>query len=293
VALVNDLIEPDAFNTGTSGSLTVKTGDLVVTAATTYVNCDFFGWVDVKAPNVTFINCRFRGGKPRSSSTGLLNCYDLRVINLRVLYCTFAPDYPDHNVTGIMGHDFIIEHCNIFNCVDGVGVYNAAAPNTDLNVTIYRNYIHHMSYFSPDPNHSDNRTHNDCIQIQGGWGIVVKENSLRAYYAPRVGTGTQPYNQASISCLMLNNNVGKLANLVVEDNWFRGGAMPLNAGGLTRDPQYPDLGRFWRNRFTRDAGYPTWLISMDTTYQGYADFGTGAAQNFYMDDGSIVLPRYA
>jgi hypothetical protein len=124
---------------------------------------DIYGFVQVRAANVTIRNCRVRGLGGGTTNTGLILATHSAVQNLVVQDCTLVPDTPSYWLDGIMGHDYTARRCRVYNAVDGFGAFNTANPGGPINVYLYSNYVHDLSYFSPDPNHpSDNQTHNDA-----------------------------------------------------------------------------------------------------------------------------------
>jgi hypothetical protein len=186
------------------------------------------------------------------------------------------PEFPSLWVNGINGHDFTLLRCDISQVVDGAGLYNTFAPGTDLRVKIQSSYIHDLAYYSPDPNHSDNQTHNDGIQVQGGLGAVIQGNNIQSF---RVGTTT-----VVLSCMLFNDNVGRCGNHVIEDNWFGGGYVPINA--LDSSLGTSNLGRFWRNKFD---GTSYKRLTVRRLASVVWDFGIGTVnQNTYVDTGRTI-----
>lgn len=298
--------EPDTSTTGTipGATLTALTGDQTITAAGTVIeDRDITGRVIVQAANVTIRNCRVRGSGAQSSNTALVVATHGAVSNLLVEDCTLVPDTPSIWWNGINGHDFTAKRVNAYHVVDGMGVYNTNAPGAASGVLIEACYIHDLSYFTPDQNHAgtDNQTHNDGVQLQGGLGTIIRHNRIDAYYATAVGTvGSIPPNQTgALAAIMLNKNVGTLTDLQITDNWLRGGNIGVNGGGLARAAG-EFLGIFYRNRFSRDQGLQggggnnTWTVAFDGSYpsSAEADAGEGTAnQNVYESNGDPVTVR--
>jgi hypothetical protein len=273
--------------------------------------------VTVNAANVTIKNCLIRGSAgDGSSNTALVMATSTACVNLLVEDCTLVPDTPSLWWNGINGHDFTARRCEIYHTVDGMGVYpNTGTPGIAVNVLIESNYIHSLSYFTPDPNHSttDNQTHNDGLQLQGGSGIVVRYNSINGVYATDVGSTPRPDNGGSVGSpgytqggslqfIQCNNNVGNLQNIEVYDNWLRGGKIGFNVGSVVRASGQV-LGYAYRNRFDRQQGLQgsggdtTYTINLDASWadaSGIAasDMGEGTAnRNVYDDNGHEVLVR--
>jgi hypothetical protein len=283
--------DPSPQTTGVraGSTLTKVTGDLVITAPGRYENLDVHGFVDVRAADVEIRNSRVRGGLA-TRSRGLINATNESVRNLVVEGVELVPQQPTLWLTGILGHDYTARCVDVYQTVDGFGVFNTHDPGGPTRVRIEQSYCHHLAYYSPDPGHADNRTHNDCVQIQGGSGAVVRFNTLHAYLSGKVGTLNYPvdHNQA-LSGVMLNANVGKTTDVVVSDNLINGGDIAINGGGLTYQPS-DFLGTFHRNRFNRDQFHAGHTIDLDASVR--ADTGDGTAdQNVYTDGTPVRVRR--
>jgi hypothetical protein len=296
--LVLGAYEPDALTTGVlpGTSLETSTGDIIITASGTLLeNLDISGFVDIRASNVTIRNCRIRGSSGGTSNRGLINCTHANCFAATIVDCTLVPDTPSYWLNAIHGHEYTIRRCNAYNVVDACGVFPLASdPGGPTNVVIEQNYFHDLSYFSPDPNHGDDQTHNDVIQLQGGSGTVIRGNSLKGLLSTEPGVGTTPLpRDYALSVLMFNNNVGNITDCIIEDNWARGGEIGFNGGGLTGGQ---DLGRIWRNKFDHSQGLQgsggdnTWTIGLDSSVT--CDTGDGTAnKNVYFDSGNEVTVR--
>ena len=89
------------------------------------------------------------------------------------------------------------------------------------------NYVHDLFYAGPDPNHSDNHTHNDGVQIQGGGNIKIIGNTLDAL-AGTASTLTSPYFPAVTGqAIALTPNVSAIHDLLIDRNWMDGGAQSI------------------------------------------------------------------
>jgi hypothetical protein len=279
--------KPGAGNTGVPAGtqLTVVTGNITATAGQVIQNVDLRGRVIVNAPNVTIRNSIIRGtvnAWTSTSSGGLVTATGSAVANLLIERSTLIPLDPDPGWTGIIGHDYTARYNDISNTVDGFGVYNTAAPNTNSNVVIENNWVHDLSWFNPDPWHSDG-VHADGVQMQGGLGTRIWFNTLDAKFAPYsvnsfgnpVGTNNQPQQPQAMSALMFNNNVGK-ASADAQYNWLSGGKITVNAGGVANT----DIGTVAHNTFARDYQTKSFVITAGTV--------VSSPGNVYADDGSAV-----
>lgn len=284
--------DPSVTTTGVrpGSTLTRKDGDLVITAPGTYENLDVYGFVEVRAANVTIRNSRVRGGVA-TASKGLIHADSAAVSNLLVEGVELVPQFPSRFLTGIQGHDYTARCVDVYQTVDGFGVFNRHLPGAPVRVRIEQSYCHHLAYYSPEPGQPDNRTHNDCVQIQGGSGAIVRYNTLHAYLSGKVGTLNYPADRnQSVSGIMLNDNVGKTTNIVVTDNRINGGEIAINGGPLDGHTGADFLGTIHRNRFNRDQYFEGHTIDLHRNVR--ADTGDGTANQNVFTDGTPVTVRH-
>lgn len=301
--------KPSALNTGCripKSELTLVTGTFNAVANTTYEGRWFRGQVNVNVANVTFRDCWFDFGSAATGNTGCIDARGASISNLLVEHCTFKPASASYYMNGIIGHDFTMRRCDVSDVVDCVNLYNTHAArvtingttNTyNLNVTLEANYLHDMSYFTPDPNQpGDNQTHNDVIQIQGGVGLISIGNTLAGTigtagthtFPPGGPTGTGD-NSPSLAVVMHNTNVGNQGQHVFEDNWVEGGYLPINCGG---GGSGANLGRWHRNRFDGLSGMvadPPETIKRRSDQT--IDSGAGTANQNVFYNGNPILVR--
>lgn len=293
-AMVWGVDQPDSDNTGVlstdiydpsrtvvSGNLTVPAGDV------TYVDYDFEGRVSVtSAGRKYFRNCKFFGASGPATEQGLLHVTNASVSNVIVEDCDFIPSTPTAYFSGILGHHFTARRCKIRHCVDGIGVYNTAAPTAVLGVLVEMCYIVDHSWFATAPGQTDG-SHTDGCQIQGGAGMILRGNYFGGTHDPTVGDS--PWSRLSdpsyrsVSALMVTPNVGAVTAMNVERNWFGGGEICCNLTKSTNAGN--NLGSLLDNRFDRNQYYATHTI----------DIRTGAyytaSGNVYDDDGTPVRVR--
>ena len=316
--LVPEVDEPTQDNTGLlpGTTLTTYSGDLTAsTAGAVYDSLDIHGVVKIRAANVTLNNCRVRGETSWPTTTGaggLVDCTNAACVNATITNNLLRPDVASYYAHGIQGHGYTAKWNNVSGVVDFFGVFNGATGQ--LNVTIQQNYGWGHSYFTPDPNHAstDNQTHNDGVQIQGGTGpLLIRGNALHGSYDRTIGTtGSLPdrgdgptdnstgrYNVGGLAGIQFTpissqypvSSSGQL--IQVFGNWLYGYKQPLWSGGSSNT----DLGYWWRNQFDRTQGLQysggdstgTIGVSPDVT----VDTGTGANINVYMDNGHAVTVR--
>ena len=284
-------VKPGAGNTGVPAGTTLKVhrGDLVITTPGTVIDgLDIYGFVTVKAANVTIKNSRVRGSGPGSFNTGLINANHSAVKNLLIQDVTLVPDYPSVWINGVLGHDFTARRVNTYNVVDGFGIYNINGPAA--NAVVESSWVHDLSYFSPDPNHSDNQTHNDAIQIQGGTNITIVGNYLSAYLSKSAGTQNYKYPQAGFG-VILTPNVNAVSGSKINNNWLDGSYIPIKLTTGKKGPM--NFGQVNNNRFARDMrntpmnGVNQWftiLMTPDMTAEPHG--------NDYVDNGTPITVRY-
>jgi PKD repeat protein len=284
-------VKPDGSNTGVPAGIQLRAhhGDIVVTQPGTVIEgLDVFGFITVRTSDVTIRNTRVRGSGPGSFNTGLINANHRDVRNLVIEDVTLLPDFPSVWINGVIGHDFTARRVNASRVVDGFNIYNI--HGTAANVRVESSYVHNLSYFSPDPNHSDNQTHNDAIQIQGGSNITIVGNTLSAWLAKDVGTQNYRHPQAGFG-IIVTPNVNAVSNSRIENNWFDGSYIPLKIESRSKVGPM-NVGRINRNRFARDMrnvpmnGVNQWftiLMTPDTTAE--------TVGNVYDDDNSPVQVR--
>ncbi|MBX9246700.1 hypothetical protein ICW40_18075 [Actinotalea ferrariae] len=293
-------MRPDASNTGVrpGSKLTVHRGDIIVTEPGTVLeNLDIYGFVEVRAADVTIRNSRVRGSGKGSHSIGLINATDANVRNLVIEDVTLVPDSPSYWIDGVLGHDYTARRVNTWNVVDGFGIFNT--HGSEANVRIESSYVHDLAYFSPVPTHSDKQTHNDAIQIQGGSNITIVGNRLSAWRSKTAGTQNYDVRQAGFG-LIVTPNVNAVTGASVSKNWFDGGHIPLKIERRDRVGAM-NFGSITDNKFARDMvntamarkdNYFTILMTPDTTATTkgnvYAD--NGAPVEVRRDSGTSTAP---
>lgn len=206
-------VKPDSTNTGPR--LTSSYGDVTITAPGTKLsNLDIYGFVTIKTSNVTLDNVRVRGSGPGKTDTGLVTCIDASVKNLVLTNVLLVPDYPSQWIDGVMGHDFTAENVEIYNTVDGLGVFNTHGPAN--NVVVQGCFVHDHVYF-PDDTEQKDGSHNDCVQVQGGSNTVLRGNTFSA------AASGNPVQQQYGAGVTISPNVSAVSGLVIDNNWISGG----------------------------------------------------------------------
>jgi len=199
--------KPGATNTGVPAgtALKVHKGDLNITKAGTVIDgLDVKGSVYIRANNVTIKKSLIRGGKPSKTQQAIVVSWWGNT-NIKIEDSTIRADHPSYWQDGISGGNITATRLNISKVVDSVKVIGG-------NVSLTNSWLHDNAHFSPDPNQSDNQTHDDGIQVTGGRNITITGNSIDGAHnaALMIGQG---------------NTVG---NVKISNNWLGGGGCTIN-----------------------------------------------------------------
>jgi len=200
-------VKPSSTDTGVppGTALKVHNGDLSITKDGTIVEgFDIKGSVYVKANNVTIKKSMIRGGPASKSQQGIVVSWWGNT-NVRVEDSTIRADYPSYWQDGISGGNITATRLDISRVVDSFKIIGG-------NVSLTNSWLHDNAHFSPDPNQSDNQTHDDGIQVTGGKNIAISGNTIEG---------------AHNSALMIGQ--GKtVANVTISNNWLGGGGCTVN-----------------------------------------------------------------
>jgi hypothetical protein len=270
-ALALGSYQPSSTTSGVVAGTALKAyntsgADLVITQDGTVLDgLDIYGDIKVRAKNVTIKNSRLHGGKAvPASNTGIVDANSAAVVNLVVQDSTLIPDSPSYYRDGIVGHDYTARRNHIQGTNDGLGIFNRPGGPAAANVTAEGNYIHGLTFFSKDPAHSDG-THNDGIQVQGGENIRIAGNNIVADSRPGTGSAPNPRGTHAGIGIMLQQNVAKLANVVVDKNWVDDGQTSINIdnGKYSNITVTVTGNKLGRNQFDFGNGskYPVRVIS--------------------------------
>ena len=164
--------KPTRLNTGVSPTaiLTPHIGDIVVTRPGTVIaNREVFGFITVKAPNVTIRNTVVHGG-PTSYNRGLITNYGYD--NLLVENVDVIPLNDTVWQDGVKGWDFTLRRVYINGNVDSVKIHGD-------NVLIRDSVLEDTNYQESDPNQDGRPSHNDGVQILKGRNIRIVNNTIR------------------------------------------------------------------------------------------------------------------
>jgi hypothetical protein len=111
---------------------------------------------------------------------------------------------------------------DIYNVVDGVD-NNGSKGVTDSNMIIRGNHFHDLISYKPD--FTRDRTHNDCIQSQGGQ-VTVEGNNFQGTWS---SLSTAPIDSTySQFTAFMANHTQSVEKPTIINNWFAGFALMLN-----------------------------------------------------------------
>lgn len=249
--------KPTEHNTGlnaagiSAASLTTQTGNRThATNDAVYENTRFTGLVVVQGKRITYRNCWFNG--PGTVGTALVQCLNNNCEDIVFENCVFRASSFGATVDGtpdncIMGHDFTLYRCDMSGAIDIIGLYSGVSLSIPArNVKVLGSYLHGMTYYSPDPSHTNNQTHNDAFQIHGGAeNFLMRGSRVEAYYDAAIGDAAAPpvYSDSALvsgnplypslvasCCFMLTpvNTTAGVNNFVIDKNWMGGGVVIIN-----------------------------------------------------------------
>ncbi|MGI8628486.1 MAG: hypothetical protein ACR2J5_18250 [Geodermatophilaceae bacterium] len=234
--------QPNASNTGVPDGtvLTRYDGNLTITTPGTVINAmDIYGFVTVKADNVTIKNSVIRGGDPGAVNMSLIAAYNGNV-NLVIQDTTLVGAFPSNNLDGLKGKGFTATRLDISNVVDTVQIHGD-------NTTVEYSWLHGNVHV-PDSRYSDGYTHDDSIQIEGGRNITVRGNTL-----------TGAYNAA----IQVTQNLDRTREVTVSGNWISEGWCSINLSEKGKGPI--ELFAVQSNLFGGSRNYPCGVIAPTTS----------------------------
>lgn len=297
---------PDASNASSRAGVFPGVARTTVTAAsqmpgggfapgTTYSNYtfDFIVTPPAGSSPITFKNCLFRGPPSAASYTGtisLAKCWDAGRCPTVYWDCTFAAQAPSGWICGINGHHFQLYRCDIYGVIDGFEVFNTVDTTGPSGVVIQQTYVHDLLWFPPGSvgvGSSVDGSHNDCGQIEGGTGGVIRGCNLENYNHPDYFNSYYGIPQGN-ACLQIKPDVGTLTGWQIEQNLLSGGRIAsVNFAHDPPDRYLDSFGSFKRNIIKRgSSAAPGRAIIAPTSIPVTVDYGTGstvATTNVYDD----------
>lgn len=274
------IIDPD----GTLIPGSVINGDVINTGTDTLLDSKVVnGRIINRGTRNVSRNCVVRG-TPAGAGTGpggmaLWQC-DNTVQDAQIEDSILVPQTPGYNWTAIFSHDGTARRVNAYRTVDSGGAFRA---DLDTKMRFHGCWFHDLTMYVPDPNHPKDvpvtRTHNDIIQIQGGFGTEIIGCWLQGhlsnwpvsegFVASTSDVTTNPPNPwapphvysasgrcVSTSVIQVTRNVGTTVHdITIRDNWIEGGAVGINFSdpGLTAG-SFGSAGDISGNRFDHWQG---------------------------------------
>ncbi len=245
--------------------LRVVNGDMTITTDGTVLDgIDLHGYLTVNADNVTIKNSVIRGGAKATSTKALIMAW-LKPQNLQILRTTLAATNKSIYLDGISGSGYTADGVEITNTVDGTKVIGP-------NVTIKNSWFHGSYYTKGDPTHPDNQTHNDGIQVEGGYNVVIENNKIEAFHN---------------AAIQVTQNNQATHNVTVRNNKFTGGGCTVNV----------------TDKGAGGNGKPIYSFSLTANGFGPGNFGTtcpirlpksssfSLSGNYWMATGKAAVPQ--
>ncbi len=194
------------YGVPTGTKLTVVNGNMTVTKAGTVIDgIDLRGNLLVQADNVTVKNSVIRGGAAATKPTALIQAW-WQAKNLQVVNSTLKATNRSLLIDGISGSNYTADHLDVSGVVD-------AAKVIGPNVTIRNSWFHDAIHSSNDPNQPDGQTHDDGIQLEGGWNVLIENNKIGGFHN---------------AALQVTQNYSATHNVTVRNNQLSGGGCQIN-----------------------------------------------------------------
>lgn len=301
-----DITEPTALNTGYRVTPTTPvTGDVTLSTPQTYSGKTLTGRIIVPQSAFgdiiiedNFIDC---SAISLTSQKAIIEVHPNTGANVIIRHNTMKGQV---GMLGIGTRRFTAYRNNIYNVEDPFRIHNFNGTGSDLNVEVYANYAHDFIVVTPDPYNdrtaTDNRTHSDGLQIEGGNGANIHGNAIWSMAstdgtsnvqwamstspfasAPSGTSGARAHPQA-LSVLIVTPSVSNVTNLKFNYNWCYGGEIAVN---IASSSNASTTGEIIGNRFDRNQWFATNTVNV---YNGAAFTISG---NVYIDDGTPVQVR--
>jgi hypothetical protein len=295
--------KPDAATTGSRidrDQLIPHQGDLIVTQAGSVVSGRLVtGRIIIRAANVTVRDNIVEAGVKATGSTHLIDTSNAAAKNATIEHNTVSSSrHPNIYINGIGPKSYTATANEVFDVVDG---FTAADTSVGVSpgdaVTIRGNYVHDLFYITPASTHSDNRTHNDGVQIHGGPGTVTIEGNTIDAIDSKLSTngGGTP----SLASIMLNTNPSRYASdVVIRGNWLNGGAYSVNGMGTGGGRVWIESNVFGPTRLYNPVALnitkpTTWVIATSgATANTYEVGGAVVGKTGTFTSGSDTIRRY-
>jgi hypothetical protein len=200
---------PSATTTGARAGahLRVHRGDLIITRPGTVIDgLDIHGYVEVRAKDVTIRNSIIRGGAASGQSALVRSASD--GASLTITDSELVPNVRRHSINGLMGWNIDAQRLDIHHVIDPAHFFGSG------NVQLRDSWLHDNLHYENDPGWNGGPSHDDGIQIQSGSGYWITGNRIEG---------------AHNAGIMITQDAGRTANVMISDNFLDGGACTINA----------------------------------------------------------------
>lgn len=301
-----DVTEPTALNTGPRVAPTTNvSGDVTLTTAQVYSGKIVTGRIIIPQSATGLIVIQDNRVDCSSISlTSQKNVIEIHQNTGATVVIRFNELIGQVGMIGVGNRRHTTYRNNIHHVEDFFRLHNSGGTGTALDAEIYANYCHDMIMVTPDPYNdrtaTDNRTHSDGVQIEGGTGANIHGNAIWAmastdatsnvewamnaspYQSVVTGTANARVHPQGLSCLIVTPSVSTVTGLKFNRNWCYGGDISIN---IASSSNASTAGEIVGNRFDRNQWHATNTVNV---YNGATFTITG---NVYMDDASAVQVR--
>jgi hypothetical protein len=200
-----------------SASLTVVEGNFTFSAnGQVAEGLEIRGYVDFNGKsNCTLRNCKVIEQTPRDTDgeppAFAIRQFGVNAVGTIVEDCTIYPATPGENhhyaYWGYLRDGFFRRN-DVSGFIDGCNV--SGAPGQ-----ILANWFHDSTTWSPHPGWSDNKSHNDAIQMSNATGWTIRGNTF-------------DWATGGTANILITRGAGPTSGNVIDKNWFDGGFIGIN-----------------------------------------------------------------
>jgi hypothetical protein len=204
---------PGPENTGVLPNIsrTLVSGNVTLSTPQVYADKTVTGRLSITSSGVTVRNVEIQGNATPTSS-GVVGCTNAAVSGAVFEDCTIYTVVPHYTWNGVVGHDYTLRRCNVYGTTDLINIYNTnlAPARYATGVVIEGCWLHDPIWWTAETggivHPSDTETHNDIIQHYGGYGTIIRGNTIDAAYARQQGhwkttSPNQPFHTIGLQTL--------------------------------------------------------------------------------------------
>lgn len=199
---------PGPSNTGVPAgtALRVHRGNLVITTPGTVISgLDIYGSVDVRARDVTIRNSIVRGDSAGAQDFLVRSASD--TASVTITDSELVPSVRNHRINGLRGWNIDAARLDIHHVIDPAHFWGSG------NVQLRDSWLHDNLHYENDPGWNGGPSHDDSIQIQSGSGYWITGNRIEGAYNAGI---------------MVTQDAGRVANVMIRDNFLDNGACTVN-----------------------------------------------------------------